>query len=98
LIIANRTAARGDGFDWHLPPGFPTPRVPAANPMSPEKVSLGRYLFYDTRLSGNGRQSCATCHQQSRAFTDGRPRAIGSTGDVHPRSSMSLANVAFRQR
>jgi cytochrome c peroxidase len=95
LIIANRTAAHGDGFDWHLPPGFPTPRVPAGNPMSPETVSLGRYLFYDTRLSGNGSQSCATCHQQSRAFTDGRPRAIGSTGEVHPRSSMSLANVAF---
>src|SRR5262249_22053485 len=55
----------------------------------------GRYLFYDTRLSENGTQSCASCHQQARAFTDGRPVAVGSTGSTHPRGSMSLANVAY---
>jgi cytochrome c peroxidase len=39
--------------------------------------------------------SCATCHQQSRAFTDGRPRAVGSAGALHARSAMSLSNVAY---
>ena len=78
-----------------LPPGFPEPRVPAGNPMSPDKVELGRRLFYDRRLSGNGTQSCASCHAQGRAFTDGRPRAIGSTGATHPRAAMSLANAAY---
>src|SRR5262249_62191618 len=39
--------------------------------------------------------SCAACHQQARAFTDGRGRAIGSTGERHPRGSMSLVNVAY---
>jgi len=63
--------------------------------MSDAKVELGRHLFYDKRLSFNQKQSCASCHQQSRAFTDGRARAIGSTGEVHPRSSMSLVNVAY---
>jgi cytochrome c peroxidase len=63
--------------------------------MSDVKVELGRYLFYDKRLSFNQKQSCASCHQQSRAFTDGRARAVGSTGEVHPRSSMSLVNVAY---
>lgn len=63
--------------------------------MSPAKVALGRRLFYDPRLSGNGTQSCSSCHQQARAFTDGRARALGSTGQIHPRSAMSLANVAF---
>jgi cytochrome c peroxidase len=63
--------------------------------MSSAKVELGRRLFYDTRLSGNGTYACSTCHQQARAFTDGRPHAIGSTGATHPRSSMSLANVAY---
>lgn len=77
------------------PRGFPTLRVPADNPMTSEKVTLGRHLFYDPRLSDNGRQSCATCHQQARAFTDGRARAIGSTGELHPRSTMSLANVGY---
>jgi cytochrome c peroxidase len=83
------------GWQWNLPPGFPVPRVPAANPMSAHKVDLGRRLFYDRRLSGNRTQACASCHQQARAFTDGRAHALGSTGEVHPRSAMSLANVAF---
>jgi cytochrome c peroxidase len=63
--------------------------------MTPARVELGRRLFYDTRLSGNGTQACSTCHRQELAFTDGRPRAVGSLGDVHRRSSMSLANVAY---
>lgn len=62
---------------------------------SPASVQLGRHLFYDNRLSGNGLQSCSTCHQQHLAFTDGLARAIGSTGARHPRSSMSLTNVAY---
>jgi cytochrome c peroxidase len=71
------------------------PRVPADNPMSAAKVELGRRLFYDRRLSGNGRQACASCHQQALAFTDAHPQAEGSTGERHRRSAMSLANVAY---
>jgi cytochrome c peroxidase len=93
--IALAHAADDPPFVWQVPPGFPRPRVPASNPMSTEKVALGRYLFYDTRLSANGQQACATCHEQARAFTDGRAHARGSTGEEHPRSSMSLVNVAY---
>src|SRR3954469_5679906 len=82
-------------FEWQLPRGLPHPLVPADNPMSTVKVALGRRLFYDTRFSGNGTYSCASCHQQSRAFTDGLPHAVGSTGALHPRGAMSLANVAY---
>ena len=71
------------------------PEVPADNPMTTVKVALGRRLFYDTRFSGNGTFACASCHQQAHAFTDGRPRAIGSTGQSHARSAMSLTNVAY---
>ena len=63
--------------------------------MTTAKIDLGRRLFYDTRLSGNGTFACATCHQQARAFTDGRARAVGSTGALHARSTMSLTNVAY---
>jgi len=63
--------------------------------MSQAKVDLGRRLFYDTRLSGNGTYACASCHQQTRAFTDGRARALGATGSLHARSSMTLTNVAY---
>jgi len=78
-----------------VPRGFPSPRIPRDNLPTAEKVKLGRYLFYDKRLSVNGASSCATCHRQELAFTDGRAVAVGATGESHPRSSMSLANVAY---
>lgn len=92
VFVATLSAA---DFEWNLPKGFPRPPVPAANPMSVEKVELGRYLFYDKRISFNGKESCGTCHRQELAFTDGRAHAEGTTGQSHPRSSMSLVNVAY---
>lgn len=80
---------------WSLPKGFPRPFVPADNPMTGAKVELGRYLFYDTRLSVNGKSSCATCHRQDLAFTDGKPVGVGTTGELHSRSAMSLVNIAY---
>jgi len=82
-------------WSWALPANFPSPFVPADNPMSEAKVELGRLLFYDTRLSGNGTQACASCHHQDKAFTDGRPLAIGSTGETHPRNAQGLANAVY---
>src|SRR5262252_4309585 len=87
--------AQSGSFDWHIPRPFPRPVVPAGNPMNSAKVDLGRYLFYDKRMSSNGKTACASCHRQELAFTDGRARAEGTTGELHPRSAMSLANVGY---
>jgi len=87
-----------ESFDWQIPAEYPQPQAPADNPMSTAKVALGRWLFYDTRLSGNNTMSCGTCHLQELAFTDGQPRSTGSTGVLHPRSSMSLINTAYASR
>ncbi|TGL78895.1 MbnH family di-heme enzyme [Leptospira yasudae] len=85
-------------YAWNLPPGFPVPVVPASNPMTQEKVDLGRFLFFDKKLSGNQTQSCGSCHQQAKAFTDGLTTGIGSTGDLHPRNSQGIINVAYNVR
>lgn len=82
-------------YQWNLPKGFPKPFVPADNPMTAAKVELGKHLFYDTRMSVNGKKSCASCHKQELAFTDGRAVAMGATGELHSRSAMSLVNVAY---
>jgi cytochrome c peroxidase len=82
-------------FAERLPRWFPLPNIPVDNPITEEKVELGRHLFYEPMLSGNSTYSCASCHRQSLAFTDGLAQAIGATGGQHPRSSMSLANVAY---
>lgn len=95
LISVVPLLAQTSGFDWHIPKPFPRPSVPADNPMSAAKVESGRYLFYEKRMSVNGKESCGSCHRQELAFTDGRARAEGTTGELHPRSSMSLANVAY---
>lgn len=92
------TSSQTNVYDWHLPAAYPEPQVPAGNPMLDTKVELGRWLFYDTRLSGNNTMSCGTCHLQALAFTDGKPRSLGSTGVLHPRGSMSLVNTAYASR
>ena len=84
-----------EGWYGYLPIGFPTPQVPEDNPMTPEKIELGKHLFYDLRLSANETQSCASCHQPEIAFADREPRPQGSTGDELPRHSMALVNVAY---
>lgn len=95
-VNANGLISLADGgYEWQLPPGFPLPRVPDNNPMTAEKAELGRYLFYDQRLSGNGTLACAGCHIQALAFTDGKAVSSGSTGDSTPRNSPSLTNVAY---
>jgi len=98
VVLAILWTQRQTPWDWQLPGDIPPPSVPADNPMNQAKVKLGRWLFYDTRLSGNQTMSCATCHIQALAFTDGKPRSVGSTGTIHPRSSMSLVNVAYVSR
>jgi cytochrome c peroxidase len=103
LACAAVNAAQGAGadtssipaYEWRLPPGFPRPAVPADNPMSSVKVELGRRLFHEPRLSSTGRYACASCHRPELAFTDGRPRALGATGESVKHSAMSLANVAY---
>lgn len=66
----------------------------SASALSDARIDVGRRLFYDRRLSANERQSCATCHVQRLAFTDGLNRAVGSEGDLHSRNSPSLVNLA----
>lgn len=95
VSINDTVQPSGDGWQWTLPAYFPVPKVPETNPMSEAKVDLGRHLFYDRRLSGNGTQSCASCHHQDKAFTDGLAQAVGSTGVVHPRGAQGLANVVY---
>lgn len=89
--------APNNDWSWALPRNFPTPRVPARNPMSQGKVNIGHRLFYDVRLSGNQTQSCSSCHLPELAFTDGKTTSVGSTGDVLLRNAPSVANSAYHR-
>jgi len=71
------------------------PPVPADNPQSPEKVALGRLLFFDGRLGGNGTTSCATCHLPSAGWDIPAPLSIGYPGTIHWRNSQTIINSAY---
>ena len=60
-----------------------------------QQIDLGRYLFFDPVLSGNGKQSCASCHNPDKGFADGRQFSIGSTGQFTTRNAPSLWNVGY---
>ncbi|WP_448548873.1 MbnH family di-heme enzyme [Thalassotalea fusca] len=84
-------------YKWPVVEGFPLPQVPADNPMTLEKIELGRHLFYDKNLSFNQTQSCASCHEQAFGFGENKPTSVGSTGQAHRRNAQALVNIAYNK-
>jgi len=72
-------------------------RIPADNPQTPEKISLGRRLFLDRRLSVDGTVSCGTCHDPTLAFTDRRPTSFGVKGRVGQRNAPTVLNALYNK-
>jgi cytochrome c peroxidase len=72
--------------------------TPFDNPVTDAGATLGRVLFYDTRLSANNTTACASCHQQSRAFVDRERFSKGFEGRLTDRNSMSLVNLRYYPR
>ena len=71
--------------------------IPADNPQTPEKISLGQRLFFDRRLSADGTVSCSTCHDPALAFTDRKPTSIGIKGRVGQRNAPTVLNALYNK-
>jgi cytochrome c peroxidase len=71
------------------------PIIPANNPLTEEGVALGKKLFFDSILSGDGSQSCASCHNPKKAFTDQQQFSDGIQGKFGKRNAMPLFNLAW---
>ncbi|MFZ4574909.1 MAG: MbnP family protein [Phycisphaerales bacterium] len=85
-------------YELPVPARFPAPFLPSDNPLTREGIELGRRLFFDGSLSGDGTQSCAGCHQPSAAFADpGRALSLGITGEAGTRNTMPLFNLAWNR-
>jgi len=99
LVRASDSNAGSSSFEIKMPLGIPialwTYFVPNDNPVTAAKVELGRKLFFDARLSADGKISCASCHDPGRAFTDGRKVAEGIGGRLGTRNSPTLLNSMF---
>lgn len=71
------------------------PPVPADNPMTPEKIELGKLLFFDTRLSGDASIACSTCHEPNQGWGFSNDISRGYPGTIHWRNSQTLINSAY---
>jgi len=77
--------------------GLPALSIPANNPQTVEKIELGRLLFNDSRFSGDGSISCASCHHSDKSFTDALKVPLGINGKTGPRNAPTVVNSAFYQ-
>ena len=88
----------GTPYTLQIPSNLPPMAIPPGNPMTVEGVALGRYLFYEERLSGDNPMSCASCQSPAFAFTDeGNAVSTGIDGIAGTRSSMALINLGYAQ-
>ena len=78
-----------------IPSHFPQMNIPEDNPMTEEGIELGRFLFYETKLSGDNTMSCASCHQLNSSFADNVALPVGIQGIAGTRNSMPLFNLGW---
>ncbi len=86
----------GDGLFFEIPKGLDLDlKVPADNPITKEKVALGKQLYFDTRLSANNTVSCATCHSPAAGFGDGNRTSTGINGQMGDRNAPTVINTTY---
>jgi len=71
------------------------PSIPADNPMTPEKIELGKMLYWDRRVSKTGASSCGFCHHPTYYGAEPMRKSVGINGDVHLRNAQTVLNAAF---
>jgi len=82
-------------FNLQIPPFFPPMDIPADNPLTNEGVELGKFLFWEKKLSGDNTQSCGSCHLPEHGFSDPNQFSVGITGAIGNRQSMALMNLGW---
>ena len=93
--LARLQATGGTPYRLDISERLPKVKLPEDNPLTVEGVALGRQLLHDAKLSRNNSQSCATCHDRTKAFTDGQSHSLGESGQRGRRNAMPLANLAW---
>jgi len=93
LLSISPLQAFSTSSEWIRPNSVP---VPYDNRPTPQRIELGKLLYFDKRLSISEEISCATCHNPELGWSDGEPKAIGHEGKVGPRNSPTIINTAYQ--
>jgi cytochrome c peroxidase len=100
-VVVGAFVARAQAAGFKLPKGLPADiweiLVPPDNPVTPDKVALGRRLFFDKRLSKDGTVSCATCHDPEHGFAEARKVSEGVGGKKGARNAPTVLNAVFNE-
>jgi len=86
---------QGTPFEVKVPLGLPPVPIPADNPMTVEKIELGKMLYFDKRVSADGTISCATCHDPKMAWAEHLPTSKGIHEQVGGRNAPTVINAAY---
>ena len=88
-------APEPEPMSWPEVAGYALMEIPPDNAMTAAKVALGKQLYYDRRLSGDGERSCYGCHLKENGLTDGRPTALGAFDKQLTRAAPTMWNVGY---
>ena len=92
------TESNNTDYAFYIPTGFPKPELPKDNILTTRGIALGKKLFSDTRLSGNGTQSCETCHNPLKAYASSNKIDLSAEGYAGTRNTPSIMNLAWSSK
>lgn len=95
LLTIAYADAYGGPYTLTIPLGLTEPAIPENNPMTAEKIALGKKLYFDKRLSADDTVACSNCHDPARGFADALPTSSGIRGQFGPRNAPTVLNSAF---
>jgi cytochrome c peroxidase len=95
LLVGLAGMAWAEPYSLEIPLGLPRMRVPKDNPLTEEKVELGRQLYFDKRLSRDNSVSCATCHDPQQGWSNGATVATGIRGQQGGRNAPTIINAGY---
>jgi len=98
LILFPSITSAQTPFTVEAPPGLPPVPIPEDNPMTVEKVELGKMLYFDPRLSGDNSVSCSSCHMPEHGYAELKPLSQGIDNHTGPRNANTVINTAYATR
>jgi len=98
ITISASLSVAAEPYQLQVPLGLKAPKIPKSNPLTAEKIALGKQLYFDKRLSADNTVSCASCHDPKKGWSNGEATAEGIQGQRGGRGAPTVLNAAYQTR